>query len=361
MNARTEVIERSDPRESLDAFAKSEPRDVSSLPSVRELSGAAERIIGAQQVAVYRDEGRILGKLKALAAAAGTDWYYRFPVKNKRAGTTDWIEGPSIKLANDLARTYGNCEVDIRVLDLGDSWLFYARFTDFETGFSLTRPFQQYKEASKLGGSDDARRKDIAMQIGASKAIRNVVVNALQTFADFAFEEAKDAIVEKIGRDLDGWRAKITDRLKQQGVDVKRVEMAIGRIAADWVAPDMARIIAMMKAVNDGMATLDETFPPAAAGETKAEQQPASAKLDKFAKKDAPHAEEQQPETQAEPEKDPRAKAYEEGEAACDAGLKIGAVPGEYRDSKELSSAWQDGHRARTEARKNGNAASLLD
>jgi hypothetical protein len=42
-----------------------------------------------------------------LAAAAGSDWFYRFPVKKKDGGQ-DWIEGPSIKLANDIARIFGN-------------------------------------------------------------------------------------------------------------------------------------------------------------------------------------------------------------------------------------------------------------
>src|SRR5215472_7843282 len=70
---------------------------------VRPTTGLAERVIGAQPVAVYRDEARILQKLSALAAAAGSDWFYRFPVKKKDGGQ-DWIEGPSIKLANDIAR-----------------------------------------------------------------------------------------------------------------------------------------------------------------------------------------------------------------------------------------------------------------
>src|SRR5215470_4372753 len=74
---------------------------------VKPTTGLAERVIGAQPVAVYRDEGRIMGKLKVLAAAAGTDWFYRYPVrkkiKNEETGreewVQDWIEGPSIKLA----------------------------------------------------------------------------------------------------------------------------------------------------------------------------------------------------------------------------------------------------------------------
>jgi hypothetical protein len=345
-----DVMEKEGKIDALDKFAKASNAAPDALPSVRELSGVAERVIGAQQVAVYRDEARILTKLKALAAAAGTDWYYRFPVQNRRENRTDWIEGPSIKLANDLARMYGNCEVDIRTLDLGDSWLFYARFTDFETGFSLTRPFQQYKGASKMG-NDDARKKDIAFQIGASKAIRNVVVNALQTYADFAFEEAKNALVERIGKNLDGWRVKIADRIKDLGIDVKRVEAVMGRVAVDWLAPDMSRIIAMMKSINDGMATLDETFPPLEAA--KAEPAAKASQLDGFAKADQQTAQQAAPGASGEASKPKELITVEEARLrARDAamqGLDVEAMPDEIKASPALADAWRASHKQASE------------
>lgn len=255
------TTELNDRRSALDDFAKAPAREMVQAPSVAPMASPGDRVFGAQQVAVYRDEARILQKLAALGAAAGDDWFYRFPVKSKN-GQKSFIEGASIKLANDVARIYGNCEVDTRVIDLGASWLIYARFTDFESGYALTRPFQQDKGASRLGGDDQARKLDIAFQIGVSKAIRNVVTNALQTFADYAFGAARNSLVEKIGRDVQKWRAEIVSRLKDRGVDAQRVEFVIGRAATDWTAPDIAKIIAMMKAVADGMATVDETFPP---------------------------------------------------------------------------------------------------
>ncbi|CAN7381474.1 hypothetical protein LJR220_003395 [Bradyrhizobium sp. LjRoot220] len=261
----TDVNER---RNALDQFAAAPPREVSS-PSVMPMTSTADRVFGAQQVAVYRDEARILQKLAALGAAAGDDWFYRFPVKKKIKNpetgkdewVTDYIEGASIKLANDVARIYGNCEVDTRVIDLGPSWLIYARFTDFETGYALTRPFQQNKGASKMG-SDNDRKLDIAFQIGVSKAIRNVVNNALQTFSDYAFDCARNSLVDKIGKNLVGYRDRTIQGIANLGVELSRVELAMGRAAKDWLAPDIAKVIAMMKAIADGMASVDETFPP---------------------------------------------------------------------------------------------------
>jgi len=274
---------RDERRSALDEFAnlKTEGSGGAMVPAA---IGAqpTNLVFGAQAVAVHRDEASILQKVKVLATAAGTDWYYRFPVKNKKENRTDWIEGPSIKLANDIARLYGNCEVDCRAQDLGSAIMFHARFVDLETGYALTRPFQQRKGAAKLGGSDAGRLEDITFQIGASKAIRNVVVNALQTFADFAFEEAKQALVEKIGKDIEKWRRNVSERIGAR-VDLKRVEAVIGRTADKWLAPDIARVVAMGKAVEDGMSTWDETFPPLGVAASDQGEKINTAALDQFA------------------------------------------------------------------------------
>ena len=267
----SQTATRDERRNRLDEFAHSSSTgDAQGGAMVPAMQGAQQSnlVFGAQAVAVHRDEARILQKVKVLAAAAGDDWYYRFPVKDNKTGRTSYIEGPSIKLANDIARLYGNCEVDCRAQDFGNVIMFHARFVDLETGYALTRPFQQRKGASRIGGSDEARREDITFQIGASKAIRNVVVNALQTFADFAFEEAKEALVDKIGKDIEKWRARTVERIGAR-VDIKRVEAVIGRQAKDWLAPDISRVIAMGKAADDGMATWDETFPPLGKGEAE--------------------------------------------------------------------------------------------
>jgi hypothetical protein len=260
-----EPQKRSEQREALDKFANAMAQPNQPPPPghslVRATTGLAERIVGAQPVAVYRDEVKILQKLAALAAAAGDDWFYRFPVKTDGGGQ-DWIEGPSIKLANDVARIFGNNVNEVRELDVGDAWVFYARFTDIETGFSMERAYRQRKGQRSLKTKDADRQLDIAYQIGQSKAIRNCIVNALQVYADYAFSEARNSLVEKIGRDLETWRARTLEGLARLRIDVARVERVIGRPAKDWLTPDIAKILAMGKSIADGMASVDETFPP---------------------------------------------------------------------------------------------------
>lgn len=276
-----ETDTREERRSALEQFAKStENQKVMPAAPVAALI-PFEPNPGARMVAKLRDKAVILQDIKAAAAAAGDDWYYRFPVRNKKENRIDYIEGASIKLANYVALVYGNCDVDTRVQDLGDSWIIYARFIDFENGYSLTRPFQQRKQGSRLGGDDDGRRLEIAQQIGASKAIRNVICNALNFFTDFAFEEAKQALVERIGKELPKYRERTIEKVTAH-VAIARVEAVVGRVSAEWLAPDVARVIALMKGVADGMASLDDTFPPL---EKPTIDQ--AAKLDKFVTDDS--------------------------------------------------------------------------
>lgn len=221
-------------------------------------------VVTAQRVAVPRNHNAIIQKLKALCAMAGDGYVYSWPVKDRKNQREQIVEGPTIKLANDLARTYGNCQIDVRVQRDGDWLVIYARFTDLETGYSYTRPFQQ-RMNQDTGMKDAERRMDMVFQIGVSKAIRNVVVNALSTFADFMVEEAKNNLIAKVQENPDkahGFIDKVLDRFE---IDVARVEAVIGRKRDKWTVRDLARVYQEMRGLVDGMTNADELYPTAEA------------------------------------------------------------------------------------------------
>lgn len=347
---------------SLDEAFGNVPALVDGSPSVVQHVAAADRVFGAQPVAVRRDERIILQKLKTLGGAVGEEWYYRFPVRDK--GRKVYIEGPSIKLANDLSRTYGNCEVDVRVQDGPEHWIIYARFTDYETGFAMTRPFQQRKSQQTMGGDAD-RARDIAFQIGVSKAIRNVVVNALQTFSDYAFQAARGALVESIGKNIDGYRDKCAKRLGEMKIDIKRVEAVRGKEISTWLAPDIALTIGEIKSVTDGMASPEEMWPVAA--EKQGGTKSLDDRLDQLAddkqnsEPDVPHGSEggkpspqgkaaDQPSSDPAPRSDDgdtlpsRDQAYAAGREANSKGMSKKAMPKVFRQHDDLMEAWLEGY-----------------
>jgi hypothetical protein len=217
--------------------------------------------ITAQRVALPRNEAAIRNKIKIYAAMAGDDWYYRWPTKNKD-GTKGWVEGPSIDCAESVAAIVGNNQVDCDMRDAGSHWLFLARYVDLETGFTLTRPYQQRKEQNIGGKMDKARAEDIIFQIGASKATRNVICNAIRVFTNFAFEEAKQNLAETIGNNIEKYRAKVISRLSDLSIPLPRVERLYAKKISEFLSPDLAKVIAEIKAIDEGMAGRDECYPP---------------------------------------------------------------------------------------------------
>lgn len=238
-----------------------EENHVPALPSANTNIEIRDGVITAQKVAVPRSEAMILKKIKTLAAYAGQDWYYRWPTKNKD-GSKGWVEGPSVKCAMAVARVFGNCTVDCRSRIDGQHIEFLAKFVDIETGFSVTRPFRQ-RIGQDIGGKmAKERAADLVFQIGTSKATRNVICNALETFVDFAFSEARESLITAIGKNIEKYRAVVLDRITEHKIDLKRVEAAMGRPAKDWLAPDIAKVRAILQSVTDGMSSKDEAFPP---------------------------------------------------------------------------------------------------
>jgi hypothetical protein len=205
----------------------------------------------------------------------------------------------------------------------------------------MTRPFQQRKSQRGMRTGDD-RALDIAFQIGASKAIRNVVVNSLQTFADFAFDEARNALVDKIGRSLESYRTRTLDGLTNKQIEVNRVERVIGRASKDWTAPDVARVIAMMRSIADGMTTIDETFPPLGSDVSVATS-PDPGEGGATASRASSVAREQQESRPADSPSADEQAAYDRGKQDRARGAQKRAVPGDLRENNKLAIAWSRG------------------
>lgn len=300
-----------DTSNALAVFARRED-DNAAIAVQQALPPVHIRPVGAQAITIRRDPSAILANLKQNAAAFGDEWVYSWDVNDKHSKRPDGkttIEGPTVKLANDLARTYGNCTVEIaRVEDIGTHWVFYARFVDFETGYEYTRPFQQRKAQGQGQGMQADRQQDIAFQIGASKAARNCVVNALGSYTDFALTAAKQSMIGRVEKHLADYRQKVVERLTSYGV-LARVEKTWATVAKDWDVRTVAKLVAQLQAVKEGMTTIEELYPDPDApppGENKPRQ------LETFAEgataqptaETAPAAGKTESETKAEPPAD---------------------------------------------------------
>ena len=274
----------------LDAFAAmKDAGEGASLPATvpGPLSNTAAAMLGQSSVAmvvpVPRDVRKVLEEIKVLAAIAGDKYYYRIPFRDRRTGKVTYAEDGNINMANDLARVWRNMQVDCAFVDEGSHWVFYGRVIDRENGVTMIRPFRARPTASRIGGDDAERRVDASFQIGVSKAERNVILNYLRPYADFALQEAKASAVDKYGKRIDHYRKAVPKMLAERGIELKRVEAVVGRKAEQWLAEDVAKVVAMMNSIEDGMATLNDTFPP-----LPGEDQDKGSGLDQFASGEAP-------------------------------------------------------------------------
>lgn len=211
--------------------------------------------MGAVRVANKRQIPAVMHQIEQLAQIFGGGWEYQIPFKNKRKGTTELVKGPTVGCAKAVARCYGNCTTGVSdVREVGNAWVFDGVFIDIESGFQLIRPFRQRKSANIGGyGGDQDRAEDIMFQIGASKATRNVVTNAIGDLVDRGVEMAKNALTARIAKNRPDVLERIRSRFEEYGIDEAKVRKFYHRSKLeDCSDAELAQVIKALQAVADG-------------------------------------------------------------------------------------------------------------
>lgn len=219
-------------------------------------------LMTAQQIMVPRKSpGQIRALLANLCAQNGDQYIYSWEVKDRSTGRKVTIEGLTVKAGMDLARIYGNCFAGLTgVRDMGTHWLFQAAFIDLETGFNVRRDFLQRKSQS-TGMRDNEREADIIFQIGQSKAIRNVILQANPSDAEFILQESRKRLVNWINANREKADDFIDKTLEAHDIALSRVEAVVGRSRKNWTARDIARVVVELRGVSDGMTNAEDVYP----------------------------------------------------------------------------------------------------
>ncbi len=224
--------------------------------------------VGAVRVAVPRRLPDVLKAIDDCAQQFGHTWLYSIPFKKKlRDGSeiTQLVEGPTIGCALDVARCYGNCNINCeRVEETKDGWIFHAEFLDIETGFRITRPFRQRK-SQNIGnmGGDKARAEDVVFQIGASKAMRNVTRNALRGMIDEALRRGGKRLTAKIKNNMPAMRERIRSRCAENNIAETRLQAYYQKPLDDFEPHEIASLIKQFQALNEGLIDADQICPDA--------------------------------------------------------------------------------------------------
>lgn len=209
-----------------------------------------------------RSIARVTANVLEEAKLAGSSFFYRWKVKNKKTGREDTVEGASIDLAMCMARNYGNCAIDVDDEETLSDYKFKGVFIDLESGFTCPRLFKQRKKQN-IGMDDTGRAEDIIYQIGQSKAIRNAIVRAMPNWlSEQAIDAATQAELSKIKpENIAIARARAFDFFRQYGVSQERIEAKIGRKLDEWTAQDIVDLKGMATALKEGRISATELFP----------------------------------------------------------------------------------------------------
>jgi hypothetical protein len=253
--------------EALAALTQSmDPR--SALAQGRTLQRMEVQAITAVRVQVARDLDLIEQRVLAECRWESDKLVYSWTVNNKRAKEKSLIEGPSIKLAMILARNWGNCSTEVRVVDESKThWTFQANFYDFELGFSTSRLYRQRKPSGGKGAYSADRQEDIEYQIGQSKAVRNVTINAIPAgLTAKAMAAAKERVKAEVAADLKKAggpkeRLRRTETaFRKWSVDLAHIEKRIGKPSSDWGPDEYQQIGAIYSAITDGTTSVQAEF-----------------------------------------------------------------------------------------------------
>ncbi len=240
----------------------------------------------AVQVIKPRNMELVEKKCIADASIAGDSFLYQWEVNERLKDNTfrkKLLIGLSIGAALSIARNMGNNAVDVNVEERVDSYIFYAAYIDLETGFNLRRAFRQRKEQS-MGEKykKDGRAEDIIFQIGQSKAIRNVCLNAAPVWlTDKVLEASKNSFVDKVERDPSKYKKLCETNAEKLSIPFEKVELKYGKITG-WDARKIVSCLMELRTVEDGLDDADKVFPSEKSEsdntppetETKSQQQP---------------------------------------------------------------------------------------
>ncbi len=242
----------------------SAPARVTQTTAVEQSRAVAEvqaAVVVAQQCP--RDATKALDEMRTSCRTKGLAERAFYSVPNRGSG-------PSVHLARELARIWGNVQYGVKELSRDDAAgmsevLAFA--WDVQTNTRSERTFQVPHERMK--GRDRQKLTDLGdiylmnQNVGA-RAVRECIFTILPPWL---VEEAQDVCHATL---RDGGGKPLAQRVSEAvgafdriGVSVERLERTVGRPSARWTDGDVARLGIDFRSVERGEVDAGELFPDA--------------------------------------------------------------------------------------------------
>ncbi|MFI1195490.1 hypothetical protein ACH4T9_19845 [Micromonospora sp. NPDC020750] len=235
-----------------------------------EQARAVAEVAAAVQVAQMnpRDMNRAWAEMKAACARTGLAEraFYTVPNRGKNK--------PSVHLARELARIWGNLDYGVHELFRDDirgvsevRAFAWDQQTNVRSSRTLQVPHQRMVKNQATGQQERKPLVDLGdvylnnQNVGA-RAVRESIFTVLP--ADFV-AEAQDICRGTLrtgdGKPLPERIANMVTRFKELGVGVTAIEARVGRTRGQWTAADLAELGVVFGSISRGEARADEEFP----------------------------------------------------------------------------------------------------
>lgn len=193
-------------------------------------------------------------KRKTLAECAG----YSF----RRGG--DIVTGPSIRLAEEIARHWGNMQYGFREIGRSEESSEVEAFAhDLETNVRVTRQFQvRHWRDTKSGGKKITEERD-KYELVANQAQRRVRACLLELVPGDIVEAAEEACKATLMGGIKDIQAKVKEIVASfapMGVTGEMIEGYLQRKLASIVPADIVTLQRIYRSIRDGIAVVDEFF-----------------------------------------------------------------------------------------------------
>lgn len=234
------------------------------IEQARAVAEVQAAIVVAQQNP--RDMSRVVTAMRESCSQPGLAdrAFFKFP----RGGAT--VAGPSIHLARELARCFGNVQYGINELrrdDVAHYSEMQAWAWDVEQNTRTSTTFVVPHKRDKRGGPEVLTDLRDLYENNANQGARRVREQIFAVLPTWFTEEAKALCAKtRDGAEADKpLPARIADAVKafeEFGVTPDRIEAKVGRPRGSWTAHDVAQLRVSFASLRQGTVSVDEEFPP---------------------------------------------------------------------------------------------------
>ncbi|KUH38418.1 MULTISPECIES: hypothetical protein [Streptomyces] len=188
--------------------------------------------------------------------------FFRFP----RAGQT--VSGPSVHLARELARCWGNVQYGLAELRRDDEYgesEMQAFAWDVQKNSRTSSTFIVPHKRDQKGGPKQLTDMRDIYENNANNGARRVREAIFAILPPWFVEEAKELCARTM-RDGGGkpLNIRIADAVKAfegMGVTADRIETKLGRPTGKWTEHDVAQLQVIYRSVQQGEVSVDDEFP----------------------------------------------------------------------------------------------------